>query len=397
MRQAKPLTVPYSAVQGTFWMSYCISISFAAVYLQGLGYTNAGLGLILAAGNLLGALLGPELSARIDTSERLTAWMLVWPELILQAAMLLVLAVYPAKGTVTGICFILFVAFNISLNSLNLKLFVDCTHGGQAVNYGVARGMGSMLYVLISVALGVMVQRYSIRVLPWAGLAMCILQALAHLWLRHSYNPLQTRSTETKQPGRSMSAFLRENPRFTLLLAGTAMLYFGHNTSTNFFINLTRRAGGDAGTMGVLNGFMAAVEIPVMVFIGRIRGHRRSADLLRISFVFFVLKAVALTLADSIPLLFCALVLQAPSFALYTALIVDYVAETVPFEDSAKAQSLAFSMTTMGAVLASLISGRLYDQFSVTATLWVACGITAAGMLLALAGVREPCTDTVPR
>ena len=57
MEQKNALTGRYSAVQGSFWMGYCVCISFAAVYLQGLGYTNAQLGVVMAVGNLLGAVL----------------------------------------------------------------------------------------------------------------------------------------------------------------------------------------------------------------------------------------------------------------------------------------------------------------------------------------------------
>ncbi|MBQ2473845.1 MAG: hypothetical protein II513_00690, partial [Ruminococcus sp.] len=61
----------------------------------------------------------------------------------------------------------------------------------------------------------------------------------------------------------------------------------------------------------------------------------------------------------------------------------------VPFEDSAKAQSLAFSMTTLGAVLASLAAGKLYDALPVPAVLWIACGITALGVVLAILGTQS--------
>ena len=134
---------------------------------------------------------------------------------------------------------------------------------------------------------------------------------------------------------------------------------------------------------------MAAVEIPVMLFFGRIRGGRKSVTLLRLSLLFFALKALVFPLASSVPALFGALVLQAPSFALYTAVIVDYVAETLPFADSAKAQSLIYSMTTVGAVLASLIAGRLYDLLTVPQTLWVGAAATAAGVILAMLGTKE--------
>ena len=389
MEQKNALTGRYSAVQGSFWMGYCVCISFAAVYLQGLGYTNAQLGVVMAAGNLLGAVLGPELSSRIDRSETLTAWRLIWPWLALQATALLALALHPVMGAVTSAAFALFIAFSISLNSLNLKLFVDCVHSGQAVNYGVARGVGSGCFVLMSTALGAIVKTAGVRVLPWAGLLMVLAQALSHAWLRRGYVPGEKKAEAFSARGRTMAAFLRGEPRFTVLLVGAAPIFFGHNTSTKLLINVTRYAGGDTGTMGLLNGFMAAVEIPVMVFFGRLRGGRRSADLMRIAFVFFALKAAVMPLAASVPLLFAVFLLQAPSFALYTAAIVDYVAETVPFEDSAKAQSLAFSMTTLGAVLASLAAGKLYDALPVPAVLWIACGITALGVVLAILGTQS--------
>ena len=389
MNQRSSLTAQYSAVQGAFWMGFCVTISFAAVYLQGLGYSNASLGGILAVGNLLGALLGPEVSARIDRSERLSAWGFVWPWLIVQAARLGVLILSPVRGAVTSAAFALYVAFSVSLNSINLKLFVDCVHGGQGVDYGVARGMGSASYVLASLVLGVLVKRLGVHVLPWAGLTMVALQALTHVLLRRGYAPAAVRGGQSEPRGRTMLSFLRENPRFTVLLVGAALIFFGHNTCTNFLINVTRYAGGDESTLGVLNGFMAAVEIPVMLFFGRIRGGRRSVSLLRLSLLFFALKALALPLASSVPLLFGAFLLQAPSFALYTAVIVDYVAETVPFADSAKAQSLAYSMTTVGAVLASLIAGRMYDLLTVPQTLLVACAVTATGVILAMLGTKE--------
>ncbi len=389
MKQRSSLTARYSAVQGSFWMGFCVTISFAAVYLQGLGYSNASLGMILAAGNLLGALLGPEVSARIDRSERLSAWGFVWPWLLIETAILVVLIAVPVRGAVTSAAFALYVAFSVSLNSINLKLFVDCVHGGQGVDYGVARGMGSAAFVLASVVLGVLVKRLGVHVLPWAGLVMVALQALAHVLLRRGYAPAAVRGGQTGHRGRTMLAFLGENRRFTVLLLGAALIFFGHNTATNFLINVTRYAGGDESTLGALNGFMAAVEIPVMFFFGRIRGGRKSVSLLRVSLLFFALKAALLPLASSVAGIFGVFLLQAPSFALYTAVIVDYVAETVPFEDSAKAQSLAYSMTTVGAVLASLIAGRLYDLLTVPQTLTVAAAVTALGVLLALLGTRE--------
>ena len=85
-----------------------------------------------------------------------------------------------------------------------------------------------------------------------------------------------------------------------------------------------------------------------------------------------------------------AFILQAPSYALYMAAIVPFVKETIDFQDSAKAQSLAFTTTTLGGMLASLIGGQLYDCLSVTLTLWIAFAVGAAGAVVMFLGTRMP-------
>lgn len=126
-----------------------------------------------------------------------------------------------------------------------------------------------------------------------------------------------------------------------------------------------------------------------MLFYTRLLGRRDSASLLRVAFIMFTLKAAAVAAAASVGQLAAAFLLQAPSFALYTAAIVPYVSRTVSLADSAKAQSLAFSMTTLGGVLASLIAGRLYDSLSVTQTLWITCAVCAVGSVVSLLGIEK--------
>ena len=159
--------------------------------------------------------------------------------------------------------------------------------------------------------------------------------------------------------GRSLGVFLRESPRFCLLLAGMALLFFSHNTTSTFLINFVEHAGGGIKTLGYLTAFLTALEVPTMLFFSRIFRRRSCAAVLRFSFIFFALKTAAIAAAPNIPLLFAAESLQVLSYALYAPAIVAYVTLIVPYDDAAKGQSLAFSMTTIGGVLASLISGRL--------------------------------------
>ena len=387
MKYDRTLTISYAAVQSVFWMVICVSFSFAAVYLQGLGYSNTELGVILAAGHLLGAILGPALSSLIDRSDRVTAAGMLPPVLTVQLFSLALLLLSPAKGWITRAAFVLNSTAALCANSPILKIYIDFSHSGKRINFGAARAIGSLAFVLISALLGIWVERTSVRIIPVVCLVLCCLQFVFWGLLCRGAD-LQSAPFPDKR-GSGMIGFVRQNPRFCVLLIGMVFLFFAHNTLNNFFINVARSAGGDTETMGWLNAFVAAVEVPVMLLIGALRGSRSNVDLLRFSFVFFTIKALAVSLAPNVPTLFAALLLQAPSFALYAAVIVDYTDEVVPFADAAKAQSLVYSTTTLGSVLASIVSGRLLDAVSVRETMLIACAVCAVGTIVTWFGLED--------
>ncbi len=390
----KRITAYYSLNQAGFWMIYCLSSSFAAVYLGALGYSNTELGALLALGSVLGFLLGTALSSFVDTSPRFNAADVLWPVLAMQAVFFLLLLAFPARGVITSICYPLLLAFTLAVNTLNLKLCADFEHYESPVNYGIARSMGSAAYMAVSMLLGVWVTRFGARILPLAGLAVTALQAVSNALLARSVVRLRKKmlSGRTAAPpqGRSLGVFLRESPKFCLLLLGTMLLFFAHNTSSTFLINIVQHAGGDTTVMGYISAFLAALEVPTMLFYSRLFRRKSSAAVLRISFIFFAVKTAAIAAAPSVPLLFAAEALQVPSFAVYAPAIVAYVSLIIPYEDAAKGQSLAYSMSTVGGVFASLISGRLLDILPVPATMWIAAAVGTVGAVLACRALQEP-------
>lgn len=391
MKKTKSLTLPFALGQASFWMSLCIALSFAAVHLKALGFSNTELGLVMAAGNILGSLAGPMLASLGEKNPRLTTAGLNLPLFALRALCLVGLLFCTGRTVLSAVIFALYITSTMAVNSLNLKFCVDAELRGLALDYGRARAAGSLAYVLLSALLGVLVERLSYPVLIWAGFAVLLLQIAANALTQASLqkSPLTPQAEEKQKSSASLPAFLRAEPRFALFLLGSILLYFAHNTITNFMINIVRKVGGDTETMGYLNAFMAVVEIPVMLLFSRFVRGRRVSVLLQISVAFFLAKALAFALAPSVGMLYAATVLQAPSFALYTCAIVPYVSAVIARENAAKAQSLAFSMTTLGAVGASLLGGWLFDHCSVLTTLLVAAGVCAAGVAICVPTVKK--------
>ena len=386
-------------ITGGFWMAFCVVTAYAAVYLQGIGCSNTELGLILALGNVGGALLGPVLGARIDRNRNLRHASVVNVLLAVQVLLLVLLRVHPAHDLLTAVCYVLYMTAMMPVNAVNLDLCVRLERAKAPLNFGLARSMGSFSFVILSTLLGIITARWGFLTLPLAGLAVVLIQfagnRLIDRDLRNAEAIMPPGETIIEERSSSLPEFIRENRMFCLMLFGTIILFIAHNMDGNFLINEIRNLGGDTAIMGYVAAFTAITEVPVMIFASKLPKKWETVQYIRLAFVFFVIKILAYALAPSIPWFFAARVLQAPSYALYTVLIVGYADHQVARKDSAKAQSLACSMPTVGSVLASLIGGAMFDSVGVRPTMLTATAIAALGAVIALAGTLRTKDSTM--
>jgi len=389
-KRLSPVTFHYTLITGGFWMAFCVVTAYAAVYLQGIGCSNQELGLVLALGNVGGAVLSPILGARIDRNRNLRHAAVVNVLLAVQVVLLIMLRVHPQHDWLTMTCYILYISALMPVNAVNLDLCVRLERAKAPLNFGFARSMGSFSFVILSTLLGVVTARWGYLTLPYAGLAVVILQFIGNRLidrdLREAEAAMPAGESSAQEKSSSLLSFVKENRMFCLMLFGTIILFISHNMDGNFLINEIRNLGGDTAIMGLVAAFTAITEIPVMMFSARLPKRWETVHYIRLSLVFFTVKILAYALAPNIPLFFAARTLQAPSYALYTVLIVRYADSVVDRKDSAKSQSLAFSMTTIGSVLASLIGGAMFDTAGVRTTMLTAVAISAVGTVIALAG-----------
>ena len=388
-KKVTAVTFHYMIITGGFWMAFCVVTAYAAVFLHGAGYDDQELGIILALGNVGGAVLSPVLGAWIDRNRKIRHAQVIYALLGIQMILLVLLRLNPHKNLLCAVCYVLYLAFMMPVNALNLDLCVRLEHAKAPLNFGLARSMGSFAFVILSTLLGILTEMLDYTMLPFAGMAVVLLQTagnrLTDRDLREAEQNLPASENTVHEKASSLISFVRDNRAFCLMLFGTIIIFIAHNTDGNFLINLVENLGGGPAVMGYLAAFTAIVEVPVMMFSDRLPKKWNRVQYIRLAFVFFVLKTLAYALAPNIPLLFASRILQAPSYALYTVLIVGYADEVVARKDSAKAQSLAFSMTTIGSVLASLIGGSMFKTEGVQPTMLTATAFALAGAVIAIA------------
>ena len=389
-KRISAVTFHYMIITGGFWMAFCVVTAYAAVFLHGAGYDDQELGIILALGNVGGAVLSPVLGAWIDRNRNLRHAAVVNVLLAVQVVLLILLRVHPQHDGLTMVCYILYISALMPVNAVNLDLCVRLERAKAPLNFGFARSMGSFSFVILSTLLGVVTANWGYLTLPVAGLAVVVFQFIGNRFidrdLREAEAAMPPEESLVQAKSSSLISFVKENRMFCLMLFGTIILFISHNMDGNFLINEIRNLGGDTAIMGLVAAFTAITEIPVMMFSDRLPKRWETVQYIRLALVFFTIKILAYALAPNIPLFFAARTLQAPSYALYTVLIVRYADSVVNRKDSAKAQSLAFSMTTIGSVLASLIGGAMFDTAGVRTTMLTAVAISAVGTVIALAG-----------
>lgn len=355
--------------------------------MQGLGFSATIMGIILALTNLFGFLFPNYLGTIVDRGHiKCTAA----AEIVLasQALFLLLLITSKQPGIVTKFSYTAFLSLVLTLNPLYTKICMDLQRAIPDLSYGNPRALGSVSFALCAWGLGLLLERTGLNLIPAAALAITTLQAAMLFGIAATQNLLPESRRPSLEAGRPMGRFLRENHRFVLLMIGVALIFAANNTINNFLYLIVDDLGGTERTLGTLNAMIGLIEVPVMLLYAR-KKHSRPHRLLLLSLIFFPLKLLAIWAARTAGELYAAFLLQTLSFALYIPAMVDYVDHTIPFEDSAKGQSLSGSMISLGTLVATFCSGFWLDALTVKAVLLRLVCLAVLGLPFCLAGIQK--------
>ena len=267
-------------------------------------------------------------------------------------------------------------------------------NSGVKVNYGIARGIGSLCYSGCSMLLGFLTVRLGSFTVPCTyGIV-----GAAIFLLVFSMPALKVGSSEAagdaeaadgsagrKGKGRKGETLkLSQFPAFTMMLVGLSLVMLFHNMVMTYFIHVIERAGGDSSNMGIAIGIAGLVEIPVLFLYTKVKGSRPSKMFLAFSGIAFFAKAVLFLFAKHIFMIYAIQCLQCLAFGLMAASRVYYVDEVVGKKYEATGQAFMSATETLGIVLGSMIGGFLMDASGIGALLWAGAGVCGVGMVLML-------------
>ena len=434
------MNMDYALIQGLYWCAYGAVGSYAAFYLQSLGFSGTITGTVTALACTLAFFLPMVLSPIIDEGKKLTSTGALLGIIAVQLIVGSAVLCFTRAGIIPGIIFIIWMGLMWALLPLCTEVCVDAEHCGYRMEYSTGRAFGSFSYVVTSLLLGKLLETYPYTVITKLALFALVLLAAAVFAAGRSLGKQRAkmqpenagdrtaaadtkrggdanlgsntergsdakRSSDAKrggdtecgsgaakgmeQPrrGKSIPAFLKQYRDFGLLLLGLGLVLTGDGAVAVFLINIVEDLGGTAADMGYINAAYAALEILALLLWRRIADKKHGDTVLALSICFFVGKTLFFALVRSVPAIYPGAVIHFAGYGLYTPAIVAYTIKKIPYEDSAKAQSLAASMGTLGVILSGVSCGILIDRISVRKTMLLFAGVGAAGAILCIIAI----------
>ncbi|MDO5544856.1 MAG: MFS transporter [Eubacteriales bacterium] len=385
----KNQTLRYSLTQFTFWAASTGAASFAATYLLGQGIASEIVGLLLAAAGLLSCLTQPVLAGMADRAGRFVLKK-VLVGMSLNCVLCFAVQLFPGMPMgLASLCYMAGIWCSDAMVPLVNALCISYTQAGYPINYGAARGVGSVAFALSSLTLGFIIARLGSG---WMLLFLVGFRLLSILILL-SYPAIEKpkQAAASSEESCSVGRFFTQYRWYCASLLGILFLGMYHAMTENYLIAILGRLGGDSSHVGKALFISSMVGAEVIFFIDKIRRFLPDTCLLKISACTFLLKAVLFYFAGSIGTIYLLQLLQMTSYAFLDPIQVYYAKAKVRQADMVKGQAFVTAAYALGCSAGNFAGGQLLP-LGVDAILIAGIAMAAAGtVILFLTVNREDC------
>ena len=388
------VNLEYKALHGFYWMLYCLTTGYTTVLLLSHSFSSSVIGVIAAVSSILAAVGQLAVGNLTDKCSRVT-WKNIYLMIgALEGAALAVLAVFKGTAVVNAICFPLFtILMYLQMPLVNSAVF-HYTSRGLKVDFGSARGMGSLTYAFISFVAGQLIVRVGESVIIYLSIlvtAGMLLDVFFMPCAKEASLSRAEKNADDAASGKSIGSilgFAGRYPDFMLVLAGSILLMSFHNIGHTYMIQIMEAVGGNSATMGTAFSIEAIMELPVMFGFYKLIKKVSADNLMIVAGAAFTLKALTYLLASSVMALYLAQILQMFSNAIFILASVYYADKKMAPEDKVTGQSYMTASISIGAVLGNFLGGQVLNAAGLHLMLLFSFLLAAAGTLIVVIGVK---------
>lgn len=392
------LTSRYLNVQVLLNGLNCVIGSYAAIFLKFKGFTNVEIGIILSTAAIISMIIQPLIASFADKTEKFTLRQISMFIVVLNVFFTFIILLGNGIKPLVFIFFIIITAIHGTLSPLVNSLAVEFINKGVFVNYGLARGTGSLAFAVTSIMVGLLIGKFNPNILIVIGLIFYSLEFICvysfEIKPYHAqYLATPSREESDKRITRSSTStlqFLGKYKKYTMFLIGIMLVYYSYLLINTYFINIFENVGGGSRELGIGLAIAATLELPIMASFTLLLRKFKISSMIKFAAFFYLVKTVVTLLATSVPMLYFSQTLQPLCFGIFTPASLYYANEVIPSKDSVKGQTM-INVATFGlaSVLASITGGFLQDTVGIFNMLLISAVVTGVGVLIVFWAVHD--------
>lgn len=386
------MTTRFSVIEFFFWMLLGDVIGFASIFLLECGFNNAQIGMIVALACGISVVLQPIVASYADMPQSLSLKTII---LILTGLQIVIspflFVLYQKTFWIAGILYCILIVGIHTLNPLVNALGTECINQGKRLNFGVARGIGSGGYAILSYILGIVLARSEARIQPLTICLISIGLAVSVMCFPFEKRKGVEAAEERRNAGgdglqicNTPWEFFSCYKKFGIALIGCMLLYTSHMMVSGFGFQVVVSKGGGSEETGIVMAIAALAELPVLFVFTYMLKIVRCDIWVRISGIAFMVKALLTFCATSMTFYYFVQILQLLGWGLFAVASVYYVNEVIGKRDAIKGQAYMTATYSLGCIIGAAIGGKLIDSRGVDTMLLWAVAASLAGMVILL-------------
>ena len=370
-------SLKYKALQGVYWMIYCVGFVYVTYFLQEKSISASMIGTVIAICCVISAFLQPWIGSLADRGGALN-----WKSILIGSIGLNLLICATMLFIDEGIAvIILFASFMTLINCMMPLVNAACFYylkKNIVIDFGSARACGSIAFAAISVAVGKLTVMFGTPAVVASGIALNIFLLLITLSMPYYGDMTEGDSSRIKSGGQQGS-FFSKYPAFVIMMVGLSLVMSFHNCIQIYMLMILENVGGNSDNLGTAIAIAAVMELLVLFNYARLHKMFGAKKLLMVCGVFYCIRGALYLLATDVMHIYLIQTLQAVTFAIFASASTYYSNETMAPEDKVKGQGLMAAVLTVGNVIGSLQGGFTLDAFGISWMIIISLGICIAG------------------
>ena len=396
--EEKRLNIHYSLILGAYWMIFAVSSIFIVPLLRLKGFDDSQIGILIAIRSISAITVSPLIATYSDRHPKRQLKYILMLLLIINIINTFIFQFCHMNYMGAILIFIILGATTNTMPPLHSSMAMKFNENGKRLVYSIGRGTGSISYAVISLILGQFVSsdNYSASLYIQIGLDIFSLICIM-LFPKYKVsdikevNNIKSKNKNVKETEivHSNIYLIRNYKNFTVFLIASVFVFVGYSMCNSFMIDIIMSRGGTNADMGISCFILGAAELPTAILFPKLKIRFGTKRLLEISAVFALVKMLFLYMTPNVLCVFFSQTIQMLGNGLYWPTSVFYVNEVISGKDQVKGQSLTnIASVNIGAVLGSVVSGKLLCYFNINSVILFGCICPFIGVIFMFIATR---------